>query len=105
MSGQMRIVSGHVPTLILSHAKNTVKRAQVMENILPQSVNAIKTTMVRDVNIGMSVRQIRIVVFRENALTLAELHCHANNAIVNWDGSGMDAIRVSEIAFLGTFFN
>lgn len=96
MSGQMHIVSGHVPTLILSHAKNTVKRVQVMENISPQSVNATKTTMARDVSTGMSVRQIRIVVFRENALTLAEQHYHGNNAIVNWDGSAADAKIVSD---------
>lgn len=96
MSGQMHIVSGHVPTLILSHAKNTVKHVQVTENISPQSVNATKTITVRDVSTGMSVRQIRIVVFRENALTLAEQHCHGNNAIVNWDGSAPDAIRVSD---------
>lgn len=93
----MHIVSGHVPTLILNHAKNTVKRAQVMENFSPQSVNATKTTTARDVSTGMSVRQIRIVVFRENALTLAELHCRGSNAIVNWDGSAADAIRVSEL--------
>lgn len=96
MSGQMHIVSGHVPTLILNHAKNTVKRVQVMENISPQSVNATKTTTVRDVSIGMSVRQIRIVEFRENALTLAEQLYRGNNAIANWDGSAADAIKVSD---------
>jgi hypothetical protein len=93
----MHIVSGHVPTLILNHAKNTVKRVLVMENISPQSVNATKTTTGRDVNTGMSVRQIRTVEFRENALTLAEQRYHENNAIANWDGSAPDAIRVSDL--------
>lgn len=95
MSGQTHTVSGHVPTSILSHAKNTVKRALDMENISPQSVNATKTTTVRGVSTGTSVRQIRIVVLRENALTLAERHCRESNAIVNSDGSAADAIRVS----------
>lgn len=97
MSGRMRIVSGHVPTLILNHAKNTVKRAQVMENILPQSVNATKTTMALVVSSGMNVRQIRIVAFRENALTLVARHCRENNVIANWDGLEADAIKVSSI--------
>lgn len=96
MNGRTRTVFGHVPTLILSHAKNIVKRAQVMGSILPQSVNATKTTMARDVSIGTSALQIRIVVFRENALTLVALHCRENNAIANWDGLGPDAIRVSD---------
>jgi hypothetical protein len=72
-----------------------VKRALVTANFWPQSVNAIKTTMARDVSFGMSARQIRIVVFRENALTLVEQHCRENNAIVSSDGSAMDAIKVS----------
>lgn len=95
MSGRMRIVSGHVLTLILNHAKNIVKRARVMENTLPQSVNATKTTTALDVSIGMSVRQMQIVAFRENALTLVGLHCHENNATANWVGLEADAIKVS----------
>jgi len=60
-----------------------VKRALVMENISPQSVNAIKIIMDRDVSSGMNVQRIKIVVYKENVLMLAELHCQGNNAIVN----------------------
>lgn len=100
----MHIVSGHVRTLILSHARNTVKRAQVTANISPQSVNATKTTTVRDVSTGTSARRIRIAVFRENALTLAERRCRGNNATANWGGSARDAIKVSEIKIVNFAF-
>jgi hypothetical protein len=93
-NGQMHIAFGHVQILILNHVKSIEKRAAVMENILPQSVNAIKITMVHVANIGMSVHQIRIVAYKENALTLAAVHSHASNAIANWDGLVRDAIKV-----------
>jgi hypothetical protein len=100
MSGQTHIVSGHVPILTLSHAKSIERHAQAMENILPQNANVIKTTTERDANIGTSAPQIKTAVFRENVLTLGELHCHVNNAIVNWAGLGRAAAKVCLTLFI-----
>lgn len=67
--------------LTLSPAKSIEKHVRAMENISPQNANVIKTITELDVNIGTNAQQIKIVVFRENALILEALHCHANNAI------------------------
>jgi hypothetical protein len=65
-----------------------------MENILPQNANAIKTITARDASTGMSAQSIKIAVSRENASTSEALHCHVNNAIVNWDGLDRAAAKV-----------
>lgn len=90
----MLIDSGRVLILILSPVKNTEKRVQAMESILPQNVNVIKTIMERDVNIGMSARQIKIVAYRENVLMLEELHCPESSATATLDGLAQLAIKV-----------
>lgn len=83
MNGLMDTVSGHVLILIYNPVSYIENNAPVMENILPQNVNVIKTTMDHVANIGMNVQLTRIVVVRENASTLVELHYHENNVIVN----------------------
>lgn len=90
----MHIDFGRVLISTSNHARSIVKHAQVMENTLQRSANAIRTTTVRDVNIGMSAQLIKTVVRRENALTLLDLHCHANNAIANSAGLDRDAVKV-----------
>lgn len=50
-----------------------------MENISAVDVNAIKITMEIDVNTGMNVHLIRIVVFKANVLILTEPRYQRNN--------------------------
>lgn len=94
MSGRMDIDFGHVLILTSNHVRSIVKHAQDMENMSQRSANAIRTTTVRDVNIGMSAQLIKTVVYRENVLTLLGLHCHANSAIANLAGLDQDAVKV-----------
>lgn len=70
-----------------------------MENISVVDANAIRTTMEIGVNIGMNVRPIKIVEYKENALISMERRCQRNNVTAIWDGSALVAIKVSFVLF------
>lgn len=64
-------------------------------NTLAVDVNAIKIIMEIAVNIGMSVRLIRTVAYKENVSISMERHCQRNNVTVIWDGLALAVTKVN----------
>lgn len=72
-----------------------MKLVRDMENISAVDANATKIIMETGANIGMNVRQIKTVEYKENASISMERRCQRNNVTVIWDGSVLVAIKVN----------